>query len=289
MPTSTRNGAQRFATVRIQRVLLLGTTVVAAWTNALPAQAQACTTTVASYDEFGVQAAWPSKTGYRNCLSSGGRLLAFSSQWSLVAADGDTTLDVYLRDRVAHTIELVSVSSGGSKGNAASGGPDVSPDGRFVCFSSDATNLVANDTNWLSDVFLRDRFAQQTSRVSVGKNGQQGNHNSFGASMSADGRFVAFWSFATNLTPGDTNGTSDIFLYDHAAGTSICVSASIHGGTGNGISGSPVTSGDGRYVAFGSGASDLVAGDTNGFGDAFVYDTLTGLMSIVSVDSLAAR
>ncbi|MCK6445430.1 MAG: hypothetical protein L6Q99_03480 [Planctomycetes bacterium] len=190
---------------------------------------------------------------------------------------------MYIRDRLNQTVELLSISSSGSKGNAASGGPDISPDGRFVCFSSDATNLVANDTNFLSDVFMRDRGTGQTWRVSVGKNGQQGNHNSFGASMSADGRFVAFWSFATNLTPGDGNNTSDIFLYDHSTGTSTCVSASINGGTGNGISGSPVISADGRYVAFGGSASDLVPSDTNGVADAFVYDRLNNATEVVSI------
>ncbi|MCC6545513.1 MAG: hypothetical protein IT392_13635, partial [Nitrospirae bacterium] len=252
-----------------------------------PAKAspQSCSTMVVSYDDAGVQAAWPSRTGYRNCLSTDGRLIAFSSQWSLMAADGDTISDVYVRDRAVQTLELVSVSSSAIKGNAASTCGDITPDGRYVSFSSDAFNLVTPDTNGAPDVFVRDRITGQTRRVSVGDVGQQGSAGggSFGGSMSADGRFVVFWSFATNLTPGDTNNTSDVFLYDQTLGTAVCLSAGLGSGTGNAISGDPVISADGRCVAFGSSASNLVVGDANGFSDGFVYDRLSGSLSILTL------
>lgn len=251
--------------------------------------AQTCSTTVVSLDEAGVQAAWPSFTGYRNCLSSDGRLAAFSSQWSLMAIDGDTILDVYVRDRVGGALELLSVSSSGLKGNAASSCGDITPDGRHVSFSSDAFNLIAGDNNGASDVFVRDRLTGTTRRVSVGTSGQQGNQESFGGAMSADGRLVAFWSFATNLVPGDANGTSDVFLYDHATGVSKCLTLSVAGFTGNAISTIPVTSADGLWVGFSSDASDLVPGDTNGSTDAFIYECATGQVTIASLTSAGAQ
>src|SRR5207249_8340068 len=112
------------------------------------------------------------------------------------------------------TTERVSVDSTGTEGNSASTQPSISADGRFVAFASDATNLVPGDTNGAIDVFVHDRLTGTTERVSVDSAGTQGNNSSAEPSISADGRFVAFDSSATNLVPGDTNGAEDVFVHD---------------------------------------------------------------------------
>ena len=111
------------------------------------------------------------------------------------------------------TTERVSVSSGGAQGNTTSGYPAISAGGRFVAFESVATNLAPGDTNGTYDVFIRDRKAGKTQRVSVSSGGAQGNGVSFHPAISADGRFVAF-SDASNLVPGDTNDDSVVFIRD---------------------------------------------------------------------------
>jgi Tol biopolymer transport system component len=113
--------------------------------------------------------------------------------------------------------QRVSVGPGGQQANNESFEPAISADGRFVAFWSQASNLVAGDTNLDADVFVRDRAAQVTRRVSVGPGGQQANGGSFDTVISADGRFVAFVSYASNLVAGDTNDTSDVFVRDRVA------------------------------------------------------------------------
>src|SRR5213078_1016671 len=119
--------------------------------------------------------------------------------------------DVFVRDRQTGMTERVSVASDGTQANNASSYPVLSADGRFVAFDSAATDLVAGDTNGVSDVFVHDRQTGTTERVSVASDGTEGNAASAGATLSADGRFVAFHSAATNLVAGDTNGTNDVF------------------------------------------------------------------------------
>src|SRR5207249_1268748 len=158
--------------------------------------------------------------------------------------------------------------------------PALSADGRFVAFGSDATNLVAGDTNGTTDVFVHDRQTGTTERVSVASGGgTQGNGKSGGffafPALSADGRFVAFQSDATNLVAGDTNGTTDVFVHDRQTATTERVSV-------NGFSAGPALSADGRFVAFHSTGSNLVAGDTNGATDVFVHDRQTGTTERVS-------
>ena len=174
------------------------------------------------------------------------------------------------------TTERVSVSSGGAQGNGYSFDPAISADGRFVAFASDATNLVPGDTNSTADVFVRDRQTGTTRRVSVSSGGAQGNDVSSDPAISADGRFVAFKSDATNLVPGDTNDSDDIFVHDRQTGTTRRVSVSSGGAQGNGDSLSPAISADGRFVAFESCATNLVPGDTNDAIDVFVHDRQTG-------------
>jgi len=183
--------------------------------------------------------------------------------------------------------ERVSVNSGGTQGNGLSQVPALSADGRYVAFESEATNLVSGDTNGVVDVFVHDRQSGVTERVTVDSLGAEGNAGSYYPSISADGRYVAFWSAATNLVNGDTNGIPDVFVHDRLTGTNQCVSVDSLGTQANGHSLEPSISADGRYVAFMSYATDLVSGDTNGVQDVFVHDRQTGTTQRVSVDSAA--
>ena len=125
--------------------------------------------------------------------------------------------------------------------------------------------------------------AGDTTRVSVASDGAQGNGYSYHPSISADGRYVAFESDASNLVSGDTNGARDVFVHDRQGGGTTRVSVASDGAQGNGGSAHPSISADGRYVAFQSDASNLVSGDTNGWSDIFVYDRQTGQTTRVSV------
>jgi Tol biopolymer transport system component len=186
----------------------------------------------------------------------------------------------------------VSVDSTGAEANRDSSHlavPALSSDGRFVAFQSSADNLVANDTNACSDVFVHDRVTGVTERVSVDSSGTQGDFESGGASLSADGGLAAFASYATNLVQNDNNGEFDVFVHDRTTGVTERVSVDSAGGEGNGWSGNPTLTPDGRFVVFSSAADNLVAGDTNGSADVFIHDRLTGTTERVSVDSSGAQ
>src|SRR5439155_1129649 len=150
-------------------------------------------------------------------------------------------------------------------------------------------NLVTGDTNAVSDAFVYDRVTGTTERVSVSSAGAEANGTSFAPAISADGRFVAFPSEATNLVPGDTNGATDVLVRDRRTGTTERVSVSSAGAEANGTSFTPAISADGRLVAFASEADDLVIGDTNQAFDVFVHDGMTGTTERVSVDSTGAQ
>ena len=157
----------------------------------------------------------------------------------------------------------------------------------------DATNLVAGDTNGRTDVFVRDRSTGKTTRESKGQSGVQGNSISSVASISQDGRFVVFESWASNLVPNDNNGTKDIFVRDRKMGTTTRVSVHcISGGIcigGNGYSERASISADGRFIAFESLATNLVSGDTNGKQDLFVFDRQTGTTTRESMGPLGIQ
>ena len=240
------------------------------------------TTTRVSVDSSGSEA---NNGSYDPSFSADGRYVAFiSSASNLVAGDTNAASDIFVRDTVAGTTTRVSVDSSGSEANSGSDYPSLSADGRYVAFYSSATNLVAGDTNGASDIFVRDTVAGTTTRVSVDSSGSEGNNDSYYPSLSADGRYVAFYSWASNLVAGDTNGAEDIFVRDTVAGTTTRVSVDDSGSEANSHSYDPSLSADGRYVAFRSAASNLVAGDTNGASDIFVRDTVAGTTTRVSVD-----
>jgi Tol biopolymer transport system component len=177
----------------------------------------------------------------------------------------------------------VSVDAGRQQGNGSSYDAAISADGRFVAFVSLASNLVPGDTNGHNDVFVRDRVAQVTRRVSVGPRGQQANSESFEAAISADGRFVAFQSSASNLVAGDTNGHYDVFVRDRVAQVTRRESFGPVGQQANSSSRFAAISAHGRFVAFASRASNLVPGDTNDSTDVFVRDRVTQVTRRVSV------
>lgn len=237
-----------------------------------------------SVSSTGAQANAGSVTG---AMSTDGRFVVFSSSASnLVAGDANHHSDVFVRDRVAGGTDLVSVSSAGVQANEDSLGTAISDDGRYVVFDSPASNLVAGDSDGSWDVFLRDRTAGVTERVSVSQTGQPANDESFGGAISANGRFVAFSSGASNLVRGDTNEKWDAFVWDRKTGATQRVSVSSHGAQATGRSSSASTiSADGRLVVFTSRASNLVAGDTNGASDVFVRNRATGRTWRVTLSS----
>ncbi len=163
----------------------------------------------------------------RSAVSADGRFVAFVSLAdNLVPGDTNNEADIFVHDRLTGTTERVSVSSREEQANGDSSflgffqKPAISADGRFVAFASTATNLVAHDTNNAEDIFVRDRLNGTTERVSLTGSGGQANADSSFASISADGQFVAFGSFADNLVAGDTNFTSDVFVRDRLNGGS---------------------------------------------------------------------
>jgi Tol biopolymer transport system component len=223
-------------------------------------------------------------------INADGRYVAFASEArNLVPGDTNNAADVFVRDRVAGTTERVSVAGNGTQANDFSYFPSISADGRYVAFNSPASNLVPGDTNTVGDVFVRDRVAGTTERVSVSSAGVQADLGSFDLAISGDGRYVAFASFAMNLVPGSTGFRPNVFRHDRVTGSTVLVSASLAGAPGNGSSGGVAISGDGRYVAFTSGASDLVSGDANNTDDVFVRDMVTGTTSIVSLSNTGAQ
>jgi hypothetical protein len=186
---------------------------------------------------------------------------------------------------LAASTERVSVSSAEAQSNATSSSYSISANGRFVAFYSSADNLVPNDTNSAQDIFVRDRQLGTTQRVSVSSSEQQANAASTFGAISADGRYVAFYSSATNLVIGDTNNASDIFVRDRQTGTTERVSVDSAEAQGNATSDWPWINADGRFVVFHSVATNLVADDTNTAADIFVRDRLLGTTERISVNS----
>lgn len=222
-------------------------------------------------------------------ISADGRFVAFESEaTNLVPGDSNGTRDVFVRDRQLGTTERVSIGAGGIQSDGSSDEAVLSPDGRFVSFTSAATNLVVGDTNGFSDVFLRDRSLGVTERISVSSAGAQGNRASSTSTPSADGRFVVFSSEARNLVPGDTNFRQDVFLRDRRSGTTARLSVGATGAQLNDHSSRPTLTPDARYVAWESNATNVVPGDTSFDADVFVLDRHSGSVDHATLNNAGA-
>jgi Tol biopolymer transport system component len=209
------------------------------------------------------------------------------------AVDNNGVRDVFLWNATSNTNQLVSVTSGGTSGNRASFDPSVSANGQFVAFRSEADDLLPGvDTNVaVRDIYMRDVTGGATILVSRGLNGAAANGPSDSPSISADGNFIVFSSEASNLVANDTNGAvRDVFVFNRTTNTITLVSQNqVRTGSGNAVSSEPSISQDGRFVAFTSGASDLVVGDVNAATDIFLYDINTGAMNLVSTTTAGAQ
>ncbi|MDD5268139.1 MAG: CARDB domain-containing protein [Methylococcales bacterium] len=224
---------------------------------------------------------------FTDAISADGRYVVFSSYaGGLVAGYGS----LYVRDRVTgKTTRVNGVSNNAFEIFDTSA---ISANGRYIVFSSKVNNLVPGDTNDALDIFVRDLVTGTTSRVSVSSKGEQGNDYSFKPAISADGRYVAFRSWADNLVDGDTNGNTDVFVRDRMTGKTTRVNVSSTGVQGygndegdyfNDFRSRIAISADGRYVAFSTNANNLVTGDTNGIDDVFVRDCVNHTTTRVSV------
>jgi Tol biopolymer transport system component len=217
-------------------------------------------------------------------ISGDGRLIAFVSEASnLVSGDTNGLPDVFVRDLETGKTELVSLTATGAPADGASFSPAISRDGNVIAFASNAGNLVPGDTNGTVDIFVRDRRAGTTERVSVSAAGLAGNGPSLSPAISDDGQVVAFQSVADNLVPGDANGEPDIFVRERPTGRTELVSAGAGGAAADGWSELPAISGDGSVIAFASSAGNLAPGDRNGAWDVFVRDRRSGKTEIASV------
>jgi alpha-tubulin suppressor-like RCC1 family protein len=227
-------------------------------------------------------------------LSQDGRYAAFSSYAdNLVPGDENGQVDIFVRDRISGTTVRVSVDSDGKEDySGSSSAPAISANGRYVVFASDASNLVAGDTNNRQDVFLHDRDVDgdgtydeagdiSTVRVSIATGGTQADKDSFAPDISADGRFITFYSSATNLVIGDNNEIDDVFVHDMQGCITqrVSISTGEDGDEANAASYYPSISPNGRYVAFTSDATTLVPGvDSDGI---FVRDLNTNTTSFL--------
>jgi WD40 repeat protein len=248
---------------------------------------------------------------YRPWMSDNGRYLVFDSDGKRVISgqtEADDSRDVYLYDRTTGSIERISAGLNGAPASIPTNNCEgstgyrcgsqratISADGRFVAFWSNATNLVANDTNGRFDAFLYDRQNHTMSVASKGFNGAASNGDSRRPVVSRDGSAVVFESDASNLVApctllscpggGDKNDADDVFLYDVASGNVSVVSAASGGGTGNGDSNRPSLSGNGRRILFQSQATNLGPNDSNGTWDVYMRDLATGQTTLVSTNS----
>lgn len=289
-------------------------------------EAGAIATERVSISSEGTQMGSPSKLFGIPSISADGRHVVFSTNSpDLVAGDTNRESDVFVHDRKTRTTEIASVTPSGTPGEDASLGvglpTTISADGRYVCFFSEAQDLVPDDTNGQNrenrgwDVFVRDRQENSTVRVSVADDGSEipASGPILGAlysSISADGRFVAFISESWDLVPEDSNGDYDVFvhdrdtdengIFDESGGISTTrANVSSSGEQANehdklvifkrGLSNVPSISGDGRFVAFESWATNLVSDDGNGQLDAFLHDRFTGVTDRISVSTIGAE
>jgi Tol biopolymer transport system component len=241
-------------------------------------------------------------------ISADGRYVALqSTSTNLIPGSASGFADIYLRDTCigaasgcTPSTTRISVNDSGELPNGNSRSPAISADARYVLFDSSASNLVSGDTNGQSDVFMRstcigapDGCVPHTFRVSLTNGGSEGNDDSRVGTVSADGRYVAFHSVATNLVSGDTNGYLDVFVRDTCLGvaagctpSTIRVSVATDGTQGDNHSFNAMISENGRYVAFKTGAKNLVPNSPTGIPDMLVRDTCRGAASACSPSTM---
>jgi len=224
-----------------------------------------------SVDSNGQQA---NSTSKYPAISAGGRYVVYqTTSTNLAPDDHNNMFDIFLRDRQKGVTELISRNKQGTVGNMESQRPSISNDGRYVTFESWASDLVDGDENYNSDVFVADRQTGSMEIVSIGSDGQQADHVNGGAVISGDGRYVAYSSLASNLVANDGNQLFDVYLRDRLSGDTQLVSINVNGQAADGVSISPSLAAAGSYIAFDSVAADLVANDTNGHVDVFIFNT----------------
>lgn len=208
-------------------------------------------------------------------ITPGGRFVAFSS-WAMNLVPGDTNAaDVFVKDRTTGTLDRISVSTSGNPGNDDSLLPSISDNGRLVAFMSYSTNLSSGTEKGYLQIFLRDRQAGTTVLVSKTPEGGEANSHSAQPRISRDGSRIVFWSYSSDLVPGDTNGDPDVFAYEVQTGTVSRASVSPSSMEGNSVSFEPTISRDGRHISFTSLASNLAPGN-NDYWNIFTKDLLTG-------------
>ncbi|MEU4689964.1 hypothetical protein [Actinoplanes sp. NPDC023714] len=222
---------------------------------------------------------------WNGAISADGRSVVLSAADPLLPQDTNEQEDIYVIDLPDGKISMITPP----EANGSSYWQDVSATGRYIAFASWAGNLVPGDTNDTLDIFRYDRATGVTVRVSLTAEGRQIAGRSDGPSITADGRYVAFTSEDPDIVPGDTHPGADVFLRDLRRGTTTMVSVTPAGTPGNDTSSSADISPDGRQLVFGSGATDLVAGDTNSWYDVFVRDLRTGRTSLVSVSTTGTQ
>jgi len=242
-------------------------------------------------------------TSVKPTINWNGTMVAFASDANNLVTAGTGTADtngfndIFVHNMTTDETRLESRNSSGVLGNGQSWNPVFSGNSTYVVFESSASNLVDNDTNGATDIFSRIPSAGWTERLSVGTNGSQANHDSLNPQNSADGRYIVFFSYATNLVAGDTNGSCDVFLRDMGDGSNGTTErinlnsdeVQADGGPGSIPSQFLAVTGGGRYVAFPSGATNLVTDDTNDTQDVFVRDRALGTTERVSLSSSGAQ
>lgn len=218
-------------------------------------------------------------------MSGDGRYVVFSDNGTnLVSGDTNLTTDVFLRDRSSGTTTRVSVKSNGVEADDFSLKPAISRDGSFIVFESPAQNLVGKDPYPYLDIFMRDVAAGTTSQISLQPNGQRPLGDSWAPTISDTGDRVAFISAAPDLVDGDHSGW-DVFVRDVPSATNLRASLSSAGDEPNQNVLEACITGDGAFVAFVTGASNLVAGDVNGYEDVFVRSLSNSMTTLESVSS----
>lgn len=219
--------------------------------------------------------------GYTPSISSDGRYVTFTSRGPEAAVS-----QIFLRDRILNITQIISLNNVGGSSDGDCSESAISGDGRFVAFTSWASNLVYGDNNGLGDVFIRDLILNTTKLVSISASGHQGNVESYTPSISFNGQFIAFISSANNLVNNDNNFLDDIFVKDMKSGVIKIVSLNNNGKQANSYSSTPSISNDGTRIAFSSMADNLVNGDNNSQRDVFVRDLVYNITKRVSESSL---